>query len=188
MSIQSLEVEVDTVAYPTKNSFRLNFKHGEAIEFYADSRQEYETWMSVLEKLLRERPDAPQWLGEDTDEPVSASPPPLPNRACTATEPEWMSATGGEEEEAQLSRHTDPLNDFKVVSVKRTTKTNEMLANEKQRVTRKEMMMLPPVFEPITEGVAESALDEEIERMMAAASESNARSVSVFGRKSRAAY
>lgn len=48
-----------------KFSFRLHFKHGEHIDFYADAEEKYSEWMRVLMKVLADRPaEEAQWIGE----------------------------------------------------------------------------------------------------------------------------
>lgn len=50
VGVEELPMEVDTDRFPVKNSFRICFKHGEYIDFYADSKEERERWVSVLLK------------------------------------------------------------------------------------------------------------------------------------------
>lgn len=57
--VRNLPFALDTSNYPIKNSFRLLFKHGESIDFYAQSQDEATTWMRVFQRILDEIPEAP---------------------------------------------------------------------------------------------------------------------------------
>jgi hypothetical protein len=62
--------------YATKNSFRLFFKHGECIDFYADTKEECDRWIEALDRIRVEKPDAIQWMGEE--QPVVDGPKRVP--------------------------------------------------------------------------------------------------------------
>lgn len=55
----------ESAHYATKNSFRILFKHGETIDFYAETKEDCEQWLQVLENILAERPDTIEWMGEE---------------------------------------------------------------------------------------------------------------------------
>jgi hypothetical protein len=68
VGMKPLHLRLDTELYPMKYSFRMHFKHGEHIDFYADSEEKYEQWMGVLRKVLESRPEeCPSWIGEAAD-------------------------------------------------------------------------------------------------------------------------
>jgi hypothetical protein len=147
----------------------MNFKHGEAIEFYADSKEEYETWLRVLNTIIHDRPDAPQWLGREIDADQDA---PVLSRK-TSAESVWVNDGACAEEEAEMARRGSESG-FKVLSVKRAT---AMAPMEKKRVSRK---VSKQSIEPVLEPVVEASFDDEIDAMMEA-THVRSRTASAFG-------
>ena len=49
----------DDESYATANSFRLHFKHGESIDFYAESKELSQEWIGKIKKIIADIPDEP---------------------------------------------------------------------------------------------------------------------------------
>jgi hypothetical protein len=64
----SLPTSLDIPNFPVLNSFRLEFKHGEHLDFYADTANEAQDWIGLFNTILDKMPDRPQWMGEEADD------------------------------------------------------------------------------------------------------------------------
>ena len=54
--------QVDAEEYATQNSFRLQFKHGEVIDFYTNTKAEMDAWVLVLNKIMAEYAEVSNWI------------------------------------------------------------------------------------------------------------------------------
>lgn len=55
--LELINMDIDVSEYPIKNSFRLTFKDGESIDFYADNREMQEKWFAVLKDVMDHIPE-----------------------------------------------------------------------------------------------------------------------------------
>lgn len=68
------EPGADEEEFALKNTFRLEFKHGEIIDFYANDEQEFAKWTTVLQKILDEMPDRAVYEPEAVEQVKSKGP------------------------------------------------------------------------------------------------------------------
>lgn len=95
IKIKPLNIDLDGEAYPMKYSFRLLFKHGEHIDFYADNKEKYDEWLNVLERVVTEKPEEPVWncsSGEHED-PTETEASPLAKKRPNVTAINWEQAS-----------------------------------------------------------------------------------------------
>ena len=69
-----MNMRLDGDSYPMKFMFRVLFKHGEHIDFYADNQEKYEEWLEALNRVMNEKPEDAAWLGGQDSEPASKEP------------------------------------------------------------------------------------------------------------------